>query len=165
MATSRPLVCFKTGSDTFRFHFLLATCCPLFVSRWSSMRFGNIGGSQNLLQASTICIIACAGHSKRFGLSSFRGVCQTILGTDDAAFKMCATFQHCDLRPQRTVLLFRIGSCVARVANAQANAHPREREKDKNISHRGENVSSSPPKRNFRQFWPQEFLTPVRTRR
>ena len=51
------------------------------------MRFGNIGGSQNLLQASTVCIIASAGHSKRFGSSPFRGVCQTNLGTDDAALK------------------------------------------------------------------------------
>ena len=60
------------------------------------------------------------------------------------SFKKCATFHHGRPCPQKTVLRFRIGSCVARVTNAQANAHPREREKTKNTSHRGENLSSYP---------------------
>ena len=65
------------------------------------MRFGNIGGFQNLLQASTVCIIASAGHSKRFGLSSFRGVCQTILGTDDAVSKSVLLFTILTFAPKK----------------------------------------------------------------
>ena len=80
-------------------------------------------------------------------------ICQA-MGTDDAAFRDClARIVPLSARHPQRLLLFKIGSCVARVRNAQAKAHPHTRENMKNARRRLKIASRTPSKRHFRQMW------------